>query len=145
MNKLLNKMLKKTKIKKMDIHFTLILVLLLVFLYLIYVTFRLNEGFETTCSELPSKLKKDDKQLVLFYADWCGHCNKMKPEWDEASNELGNNKMMKINVGDGTEEQKKTMNTYGIKGFPTILMFENGESKGPFEYRDKNSYLEFFI
>jgi len=82
-------------------------VLLLVFLYFIYVTFRLNEGFETTCGELPSKLKQDDKQLVLFYADWCGHCKKMKPEWDEASNELGNNKMMKINVGDGTEEQKK--------------------------------------
>ena len=143
MNKLLNKMLKK--IKKMDVHFTLILVFLLVFLYFIYVTFRLNEGFETTSSELPSKLKKDDKQLVLFYADWCGHCKKMKPEWDEASNELGNNKMMKINVGDGTEEQKKTMNTYGIQGFPTILMFENGESKGPFESRDKNSFLDFFM
>lgn len=139
-------MLKKTmnKIKKMDVQFTLIMVLFLVFLYFMYVTFNLNEAFESSCTELPSKLKKDDKQLVLFYADWCGHCKKMKPQWDEASAELGDAKMIKVNVGDGTEEQKKTMSAYGIQGFPTIIKFENGKPNGQLDSRDKNGFLEFF-
>lgn len=139
-------MLKQTinKIKKMDVQFTLVLVLLLVFLYFIYVTFKLDEAFETSSSELPSKLKKDDKQLVLFYADWCGHCKKMKPQWDEASTELGGEKMIKVNLGDGTEEQKKTMGAYGIKGFPTIIKFENGKPTGQLDSREKNGFLEFF-
>jgi len=137
-----NKMMKQ--MKKMDIQFTFILVLLLLVLYFIYVTFNLNEAFESSCGELQNKLKKNDKQLVLFYADWCGHCKKLKPDWDDASKEIGDEKMLKVNVGDGTEEQKKTMSEYGIQGFPTIIIFENGISKGPFESRDKNSFLEFF-
>tara|TARA_B110000261_G_C12902475_1_gene285018 strand:- start:285 stop:704 length:420 start_codon:yes stop_codon:yes gene_type:complete len=138
MNKMMNKM------KKMDVQFTLMLVLLLLVLYFIYITFNLSEAFESSCSELPNKLKQDDKQLVLFYADWCGHCKKIKPEWDEAATEVGDEKMIKVNLGDGTEEQKKTMTDYGIQGFPTIVKFENGSPNGQFESRDKSSFLDFF-
>ena len=141
----MNKMMKQMKqMKKMDIQFTLILLLLLLVLYFIYVTFNLSEAFESSCGELPNKLKKNDKQLVLFYADWCGHCKKLKPIWDDASKEVGDEKMIKVNVGDGTEEQKKTMSEYGIQGFPTIITFENGNPKGQFESRDKSSFLDFF-
>ena len=141
MKKMMNKMMNK--MKKMDVPFTLMLVLLLILLYFIYVTFNLSEAFESSCGELPQKLNKD-KQLVLFYADWCGHCKNIKPEWDDAAKTVGDEKMIKVNVGDGTEEQKKTMNTYGIQGFPTIIKFENGSPSGPFESRDKNSFLDFF-
>lgn len=130
-------------LKKLDVPFTLMLIFVLLILYFIYVTFNLSEAFESSCGELPKKLNQD-KQLVMFYADWCGHCKKIKPDWDEAAKEVGGEKMIKVNVGDGTEEQKKTMNTYGIQGFPTILVFEKGKPNGPFESRDKTSFLEFF-
>ena len=52
--------------------------------------------------------------------------------------------MIKVNLGDGTEEQKKTMTDYGIQGFPTIVKFENGSPNGQFESRDKSSFLDFF-
>ena len=84
------------------------------------------------------------KKVMLFYADWCGHCKKIKPQWDEASTEIGNEKMIKVNVGEGTPEQKELMEQYDVNGFPTILIFENGQSKGPFPSRDKSSFLEFF-
>ena len=118
--------------------------LLIFVLYFIYITFNLNESFESSANELPNKLKTDGKQLVLFYADWCGHCKKIKPDWDAASKEIGDEKIIKVNVGDGTEEHKKTMNEYGIQGFPTIIIFENGKPNGTFDSRDKKSFLEFF-
>lgn len=137
MNKNLGKMLKKINLPRI-----LILLLALILLALIYKTF-LKEGFESTCEELPSKLNKD-KQLVLFYANWCGHCKKMKPDWDSASQEIGNEKMIKVDVGEGTPEQKKMMEKYDVQGFPTILVFENGEYVAKHEERSKESFLDFF-
>lgn len=137
MKKNLGKMFKKINLPRV-----LILLLVLILLALIYKTF-LKEGFETTCEELPSKLNKD-KQLVLFYANWCGHCKKMKPDWDTASQEVGNEKMIKVDVGEGTPEQKKVMKKYDIQGFPTILVFENGEYVAKHEERSKKSFLDFF-
>ena len=137
MNKNLGKMLKKINLPRI-----LILLLALILLVLIYKTF-LKEGFESTCEELPSKLNKD-KQLVLFYANWCGHCKKMKPDWDSASQEVGNEKMIKVDVGEGTPEQKKMMEKYDVQGFPTILVFENGEYIAKHEERSKESFLDFF-
>jgi len=146
MKKMMNKMMNKmtNKMKKLDLQLTLMFVLLLLVLYFIYMTFNLSEAFESSCTELPTKLKPNDKQLVLFYADWCGHCKKLKPDWDEVASQVGDEKMIKVNVGDGTEEQKKTMSEYGIQGFPTIIIFENGKPNGSFESRDKNSFLDFF-
>lgn len=137
MKKNLGKIFKKINLPRM-----LILLLVLILLALIYKTF-LKEGFETTCEELPSKLNKD-KQLVLFYANWCGHCKKMKPDWDSASQEVGNEKMIKVDVGEGTPEQKKMMEKYDVQGFPTILVFENGEYVSKHEERSKKSFLDFF-
>lgn len=137
MKKNLGKMFKKINLPRV-----LILLLVLILLALIYKTF-LKEGFETTCEDLPSKLNKD-KQLVLFYANWCGHCKKMKPDWDSASQEVGNEKMIKVDVGEGTSEQKKMMEKYDVQGFPTILVFENGEYVSKHEERSKESFLDFF-
>jgi|TARA_B110000967_G_C18871075_1_gene555444 thiol-disulfide isomerase/thioredoxin len=137
MKKNLGKMFKKINLPRV-----LILLLALILLALVYKTF-LKEGFESTCEELPSKLNKD-KQLVLFYANWCGHCKTMKPLWDDASQEVGNEKMIKVDVGEGTSEQKKMMEKYDVQGFPTILVFENGEYIKKHEERTKKSFLDFF-
>ena len=137
MKKNLGKMLKKINLPRV-----LILLLALILLALVYKTF-LKEGFESTCEELPSKLNKD-KQLVLFYANWCSHCKTMKPLWDDASQEVGNEKMIKVDVGEGTSEQKKMMEKYDVQGFPTILVFENGEYIKKHEERTKKSFLDFF-
>jgi|TARA_B110000483_G_scaffold28033_1_gene33987 thiol:disulfide interchange protein len=143
MYKKVNALLKKVK-KNFDVK-TLLFIIALLFLYYIYINY-LDEGFESSCDNLNEDIK-DDKKLVLFYANWCGHCKNIKPVWDETASEINtdnNNKMLKLNVGDGKPEQKEMMEKYNISGFPTIIMFENGENKGVLEKRDKNSFLEYF-
>lgn len=89
-----------------------------------------QEGFETN----PASFEKDihsGKKLVLFYADWCGYCKKLKPDWDAAAdqvNETDDIKMIKINVGDAQDsKQQQISNTYKIQGYPTILLLDSGK------------------
>jgi len=119
------------------------LLAVLLILYLLYVN--LKEGFESAPEELESQIK-DGKKLVLFYADWCGHCKKIKPDWDDAAKDANkeDKKMIKVNCGGGTEKDKELMNKYNIEGYPTIIIFDNGT---PAEYtgkRTKDDFLSIF-
>jgi thiol-disulfide isomerase/thioredoxin/Ca2+-binding RTX toxin-like protein len=89
---------------------------------------------------------KSGKKLVLFYADWCGHCKKIKPVWDEAADHVNKDdvKMIKVNCGEGSEEDKKIMKKYNIDGYPTIIKFVDGTPSLYRGDRDANSFKEVF-
>lgn len=65
--------------------------------------------------------------LVEFYAPWCGHCKKLAPEYERAANllkERGSNVVVaKIDA----DSQKAAAGKYEIRGFPTLLFFNNGQ------------------
>jgi thiol-disulfide isomerase/thioredoxin len=84
-----------------------------------------NSKFSEVTS--PSNSKYDsvdaDGNVLIFYANWCGHCNKAKPEFQKAS-EKGNGKVIMIDADElGAKELK---NKYSVQGFPTILKVSNG-------------------
>jgi len=115
------------------------------FVLVAYVLFRIFklcnrvEGFESK----PASFDQDvsgGKKLVWFYADWCGHCKRMKKEWDNASNKV-NGKMVKIDLGDDNSETKKISERYNIEGFPTILLLHNGEKQA--EYNQERTAQAF--
>lgn len=101
--------------------------------------FRESEGFETKPSELDAIINQPEKTLVLFYADWCGHCKNMKPKWDATAEKMNKEKkrMLKVNVGEKTDEQEALLTKYKIDGFPTVLVFQKG-TPSPYvgEYED---------
>ena len=104
----------------------LFLLAILLALFVVYKLF-LKEGFESKSGELEDQIA-DGKKAVLFYADWCGHCKKLKPDWDAAAKDANKEetKMIKVNCGEGTKEDKAIMEKYNIDGYPTIIIFDNG-------------------
>jgi len=68
--------------------------------------------------------------IGLFHANWCGHCKKMKPEWDKFKKENNNSNSGIIAFDVESDENKEIMSKHGIKGFPTIKFFPNGHANG---------------
>jgi len=66
--------------------------------------------------------------LVKFYAPWCGHCQKMKPDWDKLSDIFANNKVLIADVDCTTEEE--LCQRFGVQGYPTLKYFKDASRLG---------------
>lgn len=61
--------------------------------------------------------------LVIFKAEWCGHCKRAMPEIEKLQQEdLGNVTIVVVDSDKEPELCKK----HGIQGFPTIRYYPNG-------------------
>ncbi|OMJ93966.1 hypothetical protein SteCoe_3030 [Stentor coeruleus] len=80
-----------------------------------------------TDSTIEDALKENSHILIEFYAPWCGHCKKLAPEYEKAADLLKESGVAaRIAKVDSTVE-KNAAGAYGIRGYPTLLYFENGQ------------------
>lgn len=64
--------------------------------------------------------------LVDYWAEWCGPCQMIAPLLDQVASEYADKvKVVKVDVDDNQETAAK----YGIRGIPTLMIFQNGELK----------------
>ena len=61
--------------------------------------------------------------MVKFYVKWCGHCQDLKPIYEELANQV-NCEIYEVDC----EEQKELAELYEIDGFPTIKIIHNGKT-----------------
>ena len=62
--------------------------------------------------------------LVDFWTEWCQPCKPLAASLDELSAEMGDKIVIaKINA----ETSPNAANKYGVRGFPTMLIFKGGE------------------
>jgi len=62
--------------------------------------------------------------FIEFYAPWCGHCQRLTPEWAALATQLkGEVKVAKI---DATQAQE-IASRFGVRGYPTIKFFKPGQ------------------
>ena len=73
--------------------------------------------------------------FVEFYAPWCGHCQRLTPEWEKLAGALKG--MINVGAVDMTTDQEAGA-AYGIRGFPTIKFFGSNKN-APEDYQGDRS------
>lgn len=92
-----------------------------------------SDVLDLTDSDFDTTIKEYPVVLAMFYAPWCGHCKKLKPEYSKAAELMRTDDppvtFVKV---DCTEGGKDTCSKFGVSGYPTLKIFRNGEN--PQEY-----------
>ena len=82
--------------------------------------------------------------LVDLWADWCGPCHFLSPVLTRVIPEYaGRVRLAKIEVDEG--DNMKIAGRYGARGFPTVLMFVNGELVDRFHGAKPEHFVRQFI
>ena len=89
-----------------------------------------------------------DAKVMFFFADWCPHCKKAKPEWEHLTatynnKEVGNYKIICDSV-DCTDGENRLIQEYSIDGYPTVILVKDGKRVN-FSGRITESNLNDFI
>jgi thiol-disulfide isomerase/thioredoxin len=111
-----------------------VLVVLLVALYLSQKR-SMYEGFEDA-----------SKSLVICKADWCGHCKKAAPEFQKllgaSPMTLKDGSKITVKILDA-DKDKTEIGKYKVRGYPTILIDNNGQTTEYPGERTASAVMEF--
>lgn len=58
--------------------------------------------------------------FIKFFAPWCGHCKKLKPDWDKLMEEFSSSATQLVADVDCTADGKPLCDENGVKGYPTL-------------------------
>ncbi|CAH1241660.1 PDIA5 [Branchiostoma lanceolatum] len=81
--------------------------------------------------------------LVMFYAPWCGHCKKMKPEYDEAAATLKEENIDGVLAALDATKSPQVAKRFEVKGYPTVKYFKDGEEAFGFNDRTADKIVDF--
>ena len=80
-----------------------------------------------------SVIKASQEKVILvdFWADWCAPCHGLAPHLLRAIDELeGQVLLAKVEVDEG--ENMKLAGKFKLRGFPTVILFIDGEEQARF-------------
>ncbi|MCM1260010.1 MAG: thioredoxin [Prevotella sp.] len=71
-------------------------------------------------------LQQEGLVLVDFFTEWCGYCELLVPELQQASEALPEVKFVKVNA----EASSDVAEAYHIEFYPEMLLFKGGKVVG---------------
>jgi thiol-disulfide isomerase/thioredoxin len=100
--------------------------------------------YKTKYLELKKLLTNDvqtgganDKNLILFKAEWCGHCKNFLPEWNELQKSDLKNKVNFITYD--SDKNSNEIKQWKIDGYPTMYL---QQGKNAIEYQGNRTKEE---
>lgn len=78
-------------------------------------------------------LKRKKHALVMFYAPWCGHCKKAKPEFMKAAEHYKDDSRVAFAAIDCTTQQQVCSQFGDVKGYPTFKYFSYLKSEKAYD------------
>lgn len=95
--------------------------------------------------------RPEEVQVYFFFADWCPHCTKAKPEWNSFKNAFNgkeiNGYLTTCNEVDCTEtntQNSPLIQKFNVDSFPTVKMVK-ADKQIAFDSRITNDTLTKFV
>ncbi|KAK1151537.1 protein disulfide-isomerase A3-like [Acipenser oxyrinchus oxyrinchus] len=89
-----------------------------------------SDVLELGDSDFDSTASQHGTMLVEFFAPWCGHCQKLAPEYEAAATRLrGVVALAKVDCTANSE----TCARFGVNGYPTLKIFRNGDDSSAYD------------
>ena len=86
------------------------------------------------------------REVVICKADWCGHCKKAAPEFQKlmAASPITLNDGSKATVKIlDADKDKSEISKYKVKGFPTVLIVDGGQTTDYPGERTSDGIIQF--
>lgn len=107
----------------------------------------MSDIFEVNLADFDERVLAASQQrivLVDFWAEWCPPCLVIAPVLERVIAEYaGKVALAKLEVDEG--ENMKLAGRYKVRGFPTIILFKDGEERDRFSSAKSQSFVEQFI
>ena len=72
-----------------------------------------------------------EAKIKFFYAEWCPHCKKAKPEWEKFKEEYNSKTegyyKIECETVDCTEGDNPQIQEFSVDGYPTIIMVKDNK------------------
>lgn len=77
--------------------------------------------------------------LVLYHANWCGHCQRFQPDWKKIQTRV-KKELPNVCLGDVEETQMRShMKDSEVQGFPTIKFYRKSDGSNKANEENKNN------
>lgn len=92
------------------------------------------------------KPNNDEINMVLFFTEWCPHCQTFKPEWEKVKKQLEDTRIngKKINFHSvDCDKDEDLAKAYDVAGFPTVKCIKPDGVVEFDDSRDANAVVKF--
>lgn len=113
-----------------------VLLVLVIFLMVSYYAYKwyvspiIEEGLTGDISN--ENTRTGDATIYFFFADWCPHCKKAHPEWDNFKNSIAGTTVNNYNIHplevDCSDGNDPRIQKYSVNGYPTVVLEKDGKT-----------------